>query len=92
MKSLISEVNTKSVNWPLIYENCEGSLGDSDHSSFNDKGIPNVHFFSGVHKDLHLPTDDAEKIDYEKMQKIIQLVYDLTYKCANMEQLPFAKK
>ena len=91
MKNLISEVNSKSVNWPLIYENCEGSLGDSDHSSFNDKGIPNVHFFSGVHKDLHLPTDDAEKIDYEKMQKIINLVYDLTYKCANLEHLPFAK-
>jgi hypothetical protein len=29
------------------------------------KKIPAVFFFSGENADLHMPTDDAEKIDYD---------------------------
>jgi hypothetical protein len=44
-----------------------------------------MHFFSGHHKDLHTPTDDAENIDYEKMQKIAQLTYVILQKLANAD-------
>lgn len=89
VKAFVSEVNENSVKWPLNYSTGLDIGGDSDHSSYNNKGIPHVFFYSGHHKDLHRPTDDAEKIDYEKMQKISQLVYFLTYKLANTEELNF---
>ncbi len=88
MKKLISEAN-KSINWPLNYMYSRILWGDSDHSSFHKKGIPNFFLFSGMHEDLHRPSDDAEKIDYEKMQKICQLTFIIANKLANSEKLDF---
>jgi membrane-associated protease RseP (regulator of RpoE activity) len=48
----------------------------SDHISFYRKNIPSLHFFTGTHADYHMPTDDAEKINYAGMQ----LVVDFTEK------------
>jgi len=89
MKKLLSEVNSETLNFPLVYCDVSKSAGDSDHTSFNNVDIPNIHFYSGHHKDVHTPNDDAENIDYEKMHKVSQLVYYFTVKMANMDNLPF---
>jgi hypothetical protein len=39
----------------------------------------------GRHDDLHTPTDDAEKIDFEKMQRLSRLVYAVTAELGNRE-------
>ncbi len=47
----------------------------SDHYNYARKGIPIVFFFAGEHEDYHRPGDEPQKIDYEKMQKIVRTVY-----------------
>ncbi|MEO6832105.1 MAG: M20/M25/M40 family metallo-hydrolase, partial [Chitinophagaceae bacterium] len=39
-------------------------IGPSDHTSFYEKGIPVLFFFTGTHSDYHKPSDDADKINY----------------------------
>jgi Zn-dependent M28 family amino/carboxypeptidase len=75
LKSLIADTNAKTVKWPLDLELNESSMGGSDHINFHRLGIPTAFFFSGRHDDLHAPSDDAEKIDFEKAQRLAQLIY-----------------
>jgi hypothetical protein len=72
---LIQEVNRRTVAWPLKYQN---PVGNSDNLMFHAVGIPAVSFYSGHHEDVNLPTDDPDKLDYEKAEKIARLVYEIT--------------
>ncbi len=45
--------------------------GGSDHTSFYLQNIPVLHFFTGQHEDYHKPSDDADKINFEGMYKIL---------------------
>ncbi|MFO0984396.1 MAG: M28 family peptidase [Planctomycetota bacterium] len=47
----------------------------SDHFNFVRAGIPAAFLFSGVHEDYHQPTDDPDKIDYDKMRRVVRLVF-----------------
>lgn len=62
-------------------------LGNSDNVMFHAVDIPAVLVYSGHHDDVNLPTDDPEKLDYEKAQKISRLVYELTLELGNAEVL-----
>ena len=55
----------------------------SDHYNYARKGIPIIFFFDGVHEDYHRPGDSAEKIDYQKMEKITRTVYMTLWEIAN---------
>lgn len=44
--------------------------------------VPGVFFYSGNQPDRHKPTDDADKIDYEKAEKISRLGYEITKELA----------
>ncbi len=46
----------------------------SDHYNFDRKGIPVVFFFSGLHEDYHRPTDTLEKINRDKLERMVRLV------------------
>ena len=60
----------------------------SDHYNFARKGVPILFFFSGVHADYHRPSDEADKLDYEKAARIVQLVYLLGLDVANADAPP----
>jgi len=55
----------------------------SDHFNYARKGIPIIFFFDGVHEDYHRAGDSADKIDYEKMEKITRTVYMTAWEIAN---------
>jgi hypothetical protein len=55
----------------------------SDHYSYAKKGIPIIFFFDGEHEDYHRPGDTADKIDYEKMEKVARTVYMTAWEIAN---------
>ncbi|MCS7157244.1 MAG: M20/M25/M40 family metallo-hydrolase [Blastocatellia bacterium] len=55
----------------------DDGVGPSDHTSFYLKDIPVLHFFTGVHEDYHKPSDDAEKINAEGVQRIVSLAYEV---------------
>ena len=53
-----------------------------------DKGIPIIFFFSGLHPDYHQVTDTVDKIDFDKMARIGQLVYEIGRRVANQDRAP----
>jgi Zn-dependent M28 family amino/carboxypeptidase len=55
----------------------------SDHYNFAKNGIPVAFFFDGIHEDYHKSTDDADKIDYNALQKRAQLVFSTAWELAN---------
>lgn len=55
----------------------------SDHYSYAKKGIPIIFFFDGVHEDYHRAGDTADKIDYQKMEKVTRTIYMTTWEIAN---------
>ncbi len=55
----------------------ESGVGPSDHTSFYLKNIPVLHFFSGAHADYHKPSDDEEKINYNGIVSIENLLLSL---------------
>ncbi|MBA2525249.1 MAG: M28 family peptidase [Pyrinomonadaceae bacterium] len=64
----------------------------SDHYNYARKGIPIVFFFDGEHEDYHRPGDEPQKIDYEKMQKIVRTVYVTMWEIANRPTRPKVDK
>jgi Zn-dependent M28 family amino/carboxypeptidase len=55
----------------------------SDHYNFAKHNIPVIFYFNGVHADYHKPTDTVDKINFEKMEKITQLVFFTAWDLAN---------
>ena len=55
----------------------------SDHYNYARKGIPIIFFFDGVHEDYHRPGDEAQKIDYVKMEKVARTIYMTLWEVAN---------
>ncbi len=69
-------------------ENALNTFFRSDHFPFVLHNIPAFWWFTGFHPDYHHTTDTADKIDYEKMQKILRLAYLTTYQFATMDGYP----
>ena len=57
----------------------------SDHYNYARKGIPIIFFFDGVHEDYHRAGDTADKIDYQKMEKITRTIYLTLWEIANRQ-------
>ncbi|HEY0169939.1 MAG TPA: M28 family peptidase [Pyrinomonadaceae bacterium] len=64
----------------------------SDHFNYAKHGVPIVFYYDGVHEDYHRPGDSADKIDYEKMQKITRTVFVLASELANAPARPAVDK
>ena len=60
----------------------------SDHYNFARNGIPIVFFFTGVHEDYHKPTDTVDKILFDRMAKIVHVIYATGWNVANMKAPP----
>jgi len=60
----------------------------SDHFSYASKGVPIIFFFSGLHPDYHQVTDTVDKIDFDKMARVGQLVYEIGRRVANLDHAP----
>jgi hypothetical protein len=60
----------------------------SDHFSYAAYGIPIIFYTTGLHPDYHVNTDSVEKIEFEKMARIGQLVLDTGLRVANLDHAP----
>jgi len=68
----------------------------SDHYNFVRKDIPVLFFTTGLHSDYHKKSDTVEKIDFEKMELITRMVYEIGLNVANRKSRlvvdnPFSK-
>jgi Zn-dependent M28 family amino/carboxypeptidase len=54
----------------------------SDHYEYAKRGIPVAFFFSGLHEDYHRVSDEVDRIDFVKLQKIARTVLAVTWALA----------
>jgi hypothetical protein len=85
--SIADEVDRKSpidINYSLSGRNSPLQLfSRSDHYNFVKKDIPILFFTTGLHTDYHKPGDVIEKIDFDKMEDITKMVYEIGYAVSN---------
>ena len=63
--------------------NASNLLRRSDNWPFLQRGGPAMLFHTGLHPDYHTPNDTPEKLNYEKMEKIVRLVHSVSWTLAN---------
>lgn len=67
-------------------------LGPSDHSSFYQKNVPVLFFFTGLHDDYHRASDDAEKINAAGEAEILKFIANIVTEIANSDSVPLFTK
>jgi hypothetical protein len=88
-----------SPGWMQLLESCntdslvlvasESGIGPSDHTSFYLEDIPVLHFFTGQHQEYHKPTDTADRLNYEGMQRIADFVERVMRALDGQQEWPF---
>ena len=61
----------------------EAGSGPSDHSSFYAKDIPVLFITTGAHADYHTPSDTWDKINYNGMVAVSELIFKLASELAS---------
>jgi len=70
----------------------EEGYGPSDHSSFYAKDIPVLVFTTGAHLDYHTPDDTWDKLNYDGMVRIGNLIHDIvSYAAGEPARLAFTE-
>jgi peptidase M28-like protein len=86
------ERQNKAVGLNLTYkwdlDAYNGVLFRSDQYPFLMHDIPAVWWFTGFHPDYHQITDTVEKINFEKMAKILKLAYLSGFEFADEQNTP----
>ncbi len=63
-------------------------FGPSDHASFYGKKIPVMHFITGMHADVHKPSDTFDKLNVPGMRRVGQMIEDVAVAIAGDEKRP----
>ncbi|HEY7191245.1 MAG TPA: M20/M25/M40 family metallo-hydrolase [Vicinamibacterales bacterium] len=64
----------------------------TDVQTFNQASVPSLNFTTGAHADYHKPSDTADKIDYEDLDRIASLATTVVGRLMEQrEPLQFAK-
>lgn len=66
-EELISQANRDSLTIDMKPD----GTGASDHTSFYNKKIPVLHYFTDTHADYHRPSDDPAYINYEGEVRVL---------------------
>ena len=82
-------VNSSNSQFKVLEK--ESGTGPSDHTSFYNSDIPVLHFFTGQHEDYHKPSDDADRLNYDGMQKISDYIFGIITELDDNGKLAFKK-
>ena len=74
------KINKKHIGFKLDYtynakDDPNNFYQRSDHYNFAKNNIPVIFYFGGLHEDYHQPTDDFEKIDFLKLERVSRFVF-----------------
>jgi Zn-dependent M28 family amino/carboxypeptidase len=96
LKTISEQTNADLLKLKLDYkydlDDRENFWRRSDHYNYAKHGIPIIFYFTGTHEDYHRPTDDLEKIDFDKMARIARTVYATAWRLANLDHRPVIDK
>lgn len=87
---LVEDANQSSANFYLNYKFDDPNDPNrfyyrSDHIHYAEKGIPIAFFYDYMNEDYHKPTDDVEKINFNKILKTVDLLENLTISISNLD-------
>ncbi len=64
----------------------------TDVASFNLAGVPSLNFFTGTHTDYHRPSDTADKINYEDLDRIVDFAAAIVTRVIRTPEAPVFTK
>jgi hypothetical protein len=96
---LTVQATGSSDSWPRMLEQANVAAGfdllvqadpyqPTDVSSFNQAGVPSLNFFTGTHTDYHRPSDTADKIDYDDLDRVVDFAAAIARKAGDADQAP----
>ena len=90
MHELVEEVNSETVQFVFDYTFDDPNDPNryyyrSDHYNYAKQNIPIVFFYDHMTEDYHKPTDDVDKINFEKIEKVSTLITELAIRIANLD-------
>jgi C-terminal processing protease CtpA/Prc len=60
----------------------------TDVFNFNAASVPSLAFFTGVHTDYHRPTDTADKINYDDLDRVVDFAASIVAQVDALESPP----
>jgi Zn-dependent M28 family amino/carboxypeptidase len=60
----------------------------TDVATFNSASVPSLSFFTGTHADYHKPSDTADKIDYEDLDRVVNFAAAIVRRVEDMTEAP----
>jgi len=84
-----SVASIKTDTADIHIKTTESGTGASDHTSFYFANIPVLHFFTGQHADYHKASDDEEKINYNGMYHVYDVVLQMLKSVRKVKSFPF---
>ncbi len=82
-------INKDDKNFKIKIDS--SGTGPSDHTSFYLKDIPVLFFFTGTHTDYHKPGDDADKINYNGIVKVVNYIKNILTTTNAKDKIAFTK-
>jgi hypothetical protein len=88
-RSLIERANV-AAGFDLVLQ--DDPYQPTDVASFNQVSVPSLAFFTGTHVDYHKPSDTADKINYEDLDRVVDFAVALASRVGDQpDVLAFAK-
>jgi len=60
----------------------------TDVATFNEASVPSLNFFTGTHADYHRPSDTADKINYEDLDRVVDFAAAITRRLEDLDEAP----
>jgi hypothetical protein len=96
---LIVQATGTSPVWARLIEQANVAAGfnlavqddpyqPTDVSTFNASSVPSLTFFTGTHGDYHKPSDTADKIDYEDLDRVVDFAAAILRRVEDAKDAP----
>jgi len=96
---LMVQATGTSAMWPRMLEQANVAAGfdlilqedpyqPTDVGSFNQASVASLAFFTGAHVDYHKPSDTADKINYEDLDRIVSFASGITRRLLDLDDAP----
>ena len=100
---LTVQATGSSAMWPKLLEQANVAAGfdltlqddpyqPTDVSSFNSVSVPSLAFFTGAHQEYHKPSDTADKINYEDLDRVVDFAAAIVRRLMDASDAPLFTK
>jgi Zn-dependent M28 family amino/carboxypeptidase len=100
---LTVQATGSSATWPKLLEQANVAAGfdltlqedpyqPTDVNSFNSVSVPSLAFFTGAHQEYHKPSDTADKINYEDLDRVVEFASAIVRRLMDTNDVPLFTK